>query len=202
MVAIITGDIVNSGGTKPPVYLKILKEFLTGQGKSPKVWEIYRGDSFQFRCKPQDAFYNYLLLKSMVKQVQELDVRISIGIGNVEHEAARISQSNGTAFIRSGRTFDGMKEKQFLLFTTGDETLNRTLNLYAGFISLVADNWTAAAAQTVQIMLEHPKWSQQEVADKLRINQSGVSQNRKRSQLDLLLDFNGYFQTLVTSLKQ
>ncbi|MBN9351676.1 MAG: hypothetical protein J0H55_13435 [Chitinophagaceae bacterium] len=201
MIAVVTGDIVNSAKVKPTVYLKILKGFLEKQGKPPKSWEIFRGDSFQFKCKPEDAFRKFLLLKSKIKQISGLDIRISIGVGTLDYEAPKISESNGSAFVNSGRTFDTMKGSQYLVFTTGNNEVDKILNLLARFASPWMDGWTVAGALAVEIILEHPRWNQQQIAARLKINQSAVSQNRKRTQLDTLLEFDEYYRTIITSLK-
>lgn len=193
VIAILTGDIVNSASVDAPQWLNRLKSFLNKVGNTPQDWEIYRGDSFQLRCIPQNSFRLYVLLKSIIRQISGLDVRVSIGIGEIDYEAARLSESNGSAFIRSGRTFDEMKEKQYLAFGTGTAEFDKTLNLFARFASLIMDNWSVSVAETVQIILEHPDWNQQQIAGQLKINQSAVSQNRKRAQLDLILEFNDYF---------
>lgn len=200
MIALIIGDLVNSASTDPKKWMPELKRFLSRQGKSPGTWEIFRGDSFQLQCKVEEAFQKFLLLKSIIRQMPGLDVRVSIGIGTLDYKAARITESNGTAFLRAGRAFDALKEKQYLVFSTGQEKANEPLNLLARFASLVMDNWTAAAAETVQTVLENPAWNQQQVADKLKVRQSAVSQNRKRAQLDLILDLNAYYIKTVTSL--
>lgn len=93
-----------------------------------------------------------------------------------------------------------MKDKQYLVFGTGDEKTDLTLNLFARFASLVMDNWSTSVAETVQVFLEKPDWNQQQVAEKLKINQSAVSQNRRRAQLDLLLELDNYYSTCITAL--
>lgn len=200
MIALITGDLINSAQVNPKEWMPVLTRFLNKQGRYPKTWEIFRGDSFQFKCKPGIAFRRFLLLKSLIRQIPAMDVRVSIGIGTMDYEADRISASNGTAFVHSGRAFDSMKEKQYLVFSTGDKISDSTLNLFAGFASLIMDNWSAAVAETVQVLLENPDWNQKQVAEKIKINQSAVSQNRKRAQLDLLLELDDYYSTCITSL--
>lgn len=201
MVALIIGDLVNSASMPSEKWMPVLKDFLNRQGRSPAAWEIFRGDSFQFRCAPEASFRQYLLLKSRMKQLAGLDVRVSIGIGAVEYEAAKITESNGPAFVRAGRTFDRMKGKQYLAFCTGNDTIDKTLNLMGRFASLIMDNWTVSAAETITAILENPDWNQQQVADRLDIGQSAVSQNRKRAQFDLIMEFNEYYITAVNSLK-
>lgn len=200
MFAVITGDLVHSASADPKKWMPALRDFLKKQGASPGDWEIFRGDSFQFRCAPAEAFGQFLLLKSRIKQIEELDVRVSIGLGDIDFEADRISESNGSAFLRSGRSFDNMKDKELLVFSTGDETADRTLNLLARFASLSMDNWSSSVAETVHIALEHPEWNQQTIAEKLQIAQPAVSQNLKRAQLDLLQDLNEFYISSVTSL--
>lgn len=200
MVALITGDLVNSARVSSKKWMPVLQRFLNKQGRSPGTWEIFRGDSFQFKCKPEVAFRKFLILKSIIKQLPGLDVRVSIGIGEIDYQAPRISGSNGSAFVRSGRTFDKMKEKQYLAFCTGDEKLDKTLNLFARFASLIMDNWSITTAGTAQVLLENTSWNQQQVAEKMKINQSAVSQNKNRAQLDLLLDMDGYYSTCIMSL--
>ncbi|SDE32903.1 hypothetical protein [Niabella drilacis] len=201
MIAIITGDIIRSETTDPKEWMPLLKSFLKKQGRAPADWEIYRGDAFQLKLPPADALFKSMLLKSMIKQQANLDVRLSIGLGDLSYETGRITESNGTAFVRSGRKFDSMKEeKTTLSLATGDEKADITLNLIARFASLVIDSWSPAAAEVVQLFLEKPEWNQQQIAAQLKINQSAVSQSRKRAQLDLLMDFNKFYQTTITSL--
>ncbi|MBO9618594.1 MAG: hypothetical protein J7539_06100 [Niabella sp.] len=201
MIAVITGDIIGSATTPSGNWMPLLKTFLSRQGTTPRDWEIYRGDAFQLKLKPEEALYKSIELKSIIKQQPELDVRISIGIGDSNYTTEKITESNGTAFIRSGRKFDALKEeKTTLAFATGDAHTDTTLNLIARFASLIMDNWSAVAAATVQLFLERPEWNQQQLAEHLKINQSAVSQSRKRAQLDLLLEFNTYYKNILNDL--
>lgn len=72
----------------------------------------------------------------------------------------------------------------------------------ARFASLIMDNWSVVVAATVQLFLERPEWNQQQLAEHLKINQSAVSQSRKRAQLDLLMDFNTYYKNRLNHLTQ
>lgn len=202
MIALITGDIVRSATVNTDEWMAELRRFLNTLGETPGDWEIFRGDSFQFQSKPEDAFSNFLLLKSIIKQVSGLDVRISIGLGEVEYRSPRITESNGSAFVHSGRTFDSMKDKQYLAFCTGHDSTDKTLNLLAQFASLIMDNWSRASAETIQAILEHPGRNQQQIAALLNINQSAVSQNRSRAQLDLLLELDNYYRSSINSFAE
>lgn len=201
MIAILTGDIMRSETIHPKEWMPLLKSFLKKQGHTPGDWEIYRGDAFQLKLLPAEALFKSMHLKSILKQQASLDVRLSIGLGELSYNTEKITESNGTAFVRSGRKFDSMKEeKTTLAFATGNENADATLNLMARFASLIMDNWSPTAAEIVALSLEKPEWNQQQIAEKLKINQSAVSQSRKRAQFDLLMDFNKFYQTTITGL--
>src|SRR5687768_12105756 len=103
MISVITGDIINSKRIKPSTWLKALKKDLNSWGDTPKQWEIYRGDSFQLEIKnAADALTAAIQLKTTIKSLKGVDVRMAIGIGEKNHNARNITESNGSAFIHSG----------------------------------------------------------------------------------------------------
>jgi hypothetical protein len=55
VTAILSGDIVNSRSVDASEWVKTLKKTLNTFGKSPKTWEIYRGDSFQLEVDAKAA---------------------------------------------------------------------------------------------------------------------------------------------------
>ena len=84
MIAVLTGDIVNSREVSAQKWLKELKYALAFHGREKKDWEVYRGDSFQLRIEVQHALAAALRIKANMKQFKELDVRIGIGIGEIK----------------------------------------------------------------------------------------------------------------------
>ena len=112
MNAILTADIINSRKLSSKKWMADLKAFLNTFGKSPNDWEIYRGDEFQLEIRnPEDALLVAYQLKAFFKCIN-LDIRISIGFGERTYKARKITESNGSAFIRSGETFDTLKKKE------------------------------------------------------------------------------------------
>ena len=81
MIAIITGDIINSEKSDASEWINILKNQFSKWGKSPADWEIYRGDEFQIRIPFNKALKAAILIKALVKSYKDLDVRMAIGIG-------------------------------------------------------------------------------------------------------------------------
>ncbi len=200
MIAVLTGDIINSAGHKTSEWMPLLKNFLQKLGDSPGIWEIYRGDEFQIRVAPEKAMEVAIQIKALIKTIKYLDVRIGIGVGDEDFRGIGVSESNGSAYQRSGRTLNLIKEKKInLAITTGDLQLDDTLNLILKLGLDFMDAWSVVSAEIIVMALENPGASQKEVAQQLQIQQSAVSQRQKRARLDLVKDvLNYYYKTLKT----
>ena len=85
MIAIITGDIINSTEKASSSWLKELKSDLNQYGSSPEKWEIYRGDSFQLKLPVEKAILAAFHIKATSKQIKKKDVRMGIGIGKEDY---------------------------------------------------------------------------------------------------------------------
>lgn len=197
--AIITGDMVNSTTLQPTNWIDALKAILTTFGKTPEHWEVYRGDSFQMEIKPEQALYATLVIKAHLKYKSDLDVRMAIGIGNKSYDAKKITESNGTAFINSGRCFEQLK-KNNLAIKTEQKDIDTTLNLMFQLASVTIDNWTSATAELIEFALKHPDYSQQQIAKKLKTTQSNVSQGLKRGGFDELSKLLAFYESQIMTL--
>ena len=204
MTGIITGDIIKSRKTKDEnIWLTPLKLALSSVTKNVSFYDIYRGDSFQLECNNiEDCFSTSVYIKSSLKSVKGLDVRMSIGIGGKSHQGNTVSESNGEAFVYSGETFETLKkEKQNLKIKTKDSTLNEELNLYFKLALIAMDNWTVNSAEIVKLSLEHPNMIQSELAKLVGINQDAVSKRQKRAYLDDILALDLMFRKKIAQLK-
>ncbi len=201
MISIITGDIVNSRKLSSNVWMDGLKTLLNSFGKSPAEWEIYRGDEFQLEIKnPEEALYAALQIKAYFKTLK-LDARMSIGIGDKTYAAKKISESNGTAFLRSGEVFQTLKKQKVnLAINTGNAELDSDLNLKLRLAATFMDSWLPQSAELVQVAMQNPTLAQDGVGQKLGINQAAVSRRRKRAQYDLLLETENYFRQKIKNL--
>ncbi|MDP5230028.1 MAG: SatD family protein [Cellulophaga sp.] len=200
MIAIVTGDIINSESSKAETWMPLLKNQLLKFGKTPEDWEIYRGDEFQIKTTPEKALELSLLLKAKFKTITSLDVRLGIGIGNEAFRGKSISESNGTAYKNSGRVFETLKEqKRTIAIKTEsinkDETLNLMLKLALDFM----DNWSTVSAEIIYLALENPEMQQQELATILGIQQSAVSQRKKRARLSLVQEVLTYYSSTINN---
>ena len=197
MIAIITGDVVHSRGLPTEQWLSHLKIGLEKFGNSPKDWEIYRGDSFQFRTAPEDALYHAVLLKAWMKYFKEIDVRMSIGIGTQSFEGATITEGNGLAFERSGEGFDKLGKKN-LSINTPNESLNAAFGVMCDLALLLMDKWSEKTAEVIYLKLKNPELNQKGIAMILdKKGQGNISETLKRGGFDEIYQFiNYYHQTM------
>ncbi|MDA6069602.1 SatD family protein [Flavobacterium sp. AC] len=202
MTSVITGDIIDSRKQKSKDWVEDLKKILSPFGATPSQWEVYRGDEFQIEIKnPEDALLSAILIKAHLKAIK-LDARMSIGFGDKTYNAEKISESNGSAFIHSGELFETLKkQKVTLAMRTGDTNLDEKMNLMIQLALTFMDNWLAQPAQFVAAAIENPTLSQEELGQKLGINQAAVSRRQKRAQFDLVQHLDRYFRTEIKQLK-
>lgn len=197
MTSVITGDIINSRRQKDPnQWLKPLKTLLSEEGKSPAVWEIYRGDNFQIEIKnPENALLMAIRIKAALKELKSLDTRMSIGIGQKEHNAKRVTEANGEAFIFSGERLDELKkDKRTLSVRSPWAEFDQEMNLYLRLGLIAMDNWSVGAAQLFKTILENPNADQQSIGAILGISQPSVSERLKRSYYFEIMDMESMYR--------
>lgn len=181
MKAVITGDIINSRKVTSALWMDDLKVVLNTYGNEPKDWEIYRGDSFQLVVDAAVALEIAFVIKATIKQHKALDVRMAIGLGNIDYIADKVTESNGAAFVNSGECFEGLK-KQTLGIQTPWTEFNATFSVIVPLVLLVADNWTSTSAEILKKALENPEINQNQLAAALnRKSQSSISASLKRA---------------------
>ena len=203
MIAIITGDIVNSRGYDTTEWMGRLKTCLSQWGDTPKTWEIYRGDEIQLRLPVDEALFAAIRIKALMKTIKGLDIRMGIGVGTESFVGAGVSESNGTAYQRSGITLEALKENKVnLMIATADSEYNRTLNLMLKLASDFMDDWSTVSADMVYLVLGNPEKSQQNLAKQLHIKQSAVSQRTKRARLDLVQELLAYYKSTINSIQE
>ncbi len=201
MITVITGDIVNSRKLPSTKWIGGLKLILNTLGKNPTDWEIYRGDEFQLEIKnPEEALKVALQIKSYFRTLH-LDARMSIGFGEKTFKTKKISESNGTAFARSGEVLESLKKQKInLAVNSGNSDFDADINLKLRLCLTFMDNWLVQSAEFVQVAIENPTLSQEEMGAKLGINQAAVSRRRKRAQFDLMMETEKYFREKVKNL--
>lgn len=194
MIAIITGDIINSRDVKVQQWMPALKSVLNQYGTEPKNWEIYRGDSFQIEVSPDKALKAVIHIKSTIKQFKSLDVRMAIGIGEKTYQSKKVTESNGSAFVHSGECFENLK-KQTLAIQTTWKDFNQSMNLLFDFASLTMNNWTPNSSLIIKTLLEAGlNINQKELAVLLHKKQSNISTGLKRGGFDEIQKLLSYYE--------
>lgn len=199
MVAVLTGDIKNSTGHKTSEWLSLLKQALDRYGNEPSDWEVYRGDSFQLQTEPEKALEAALYIKACLKQVRQMDVRIAVGLGEKTYNAEKITESNGEAFVYSGKCFENLK-KQNLAIRTSHTGFDGHINLLLELASLTMDNWTPAISKTVKSAIENPEMNQRELASLLGKSQGNISEELKKAGFDEVQKMIEFYKTQLVHL--
>lgn len=202
MIAVITGDIIGSRKAATPEWVKVLKTKLNKFGSSPKEWEIYRGDEFQLElAKPEQALISALEIKACIKTFKNLDVRMAIGLGDKNFQGDKVSESNGSAFSNSGSQFDLLKnQKVTLAVSSPEKEFDTEINLMLKLALVTMDNWSTVSAEIAEILFDNPDLLQEEIAQRLQIKQSAVSQRTHRAKLDLMMEVVEHYQNKVKKI--
>ncbi len=212
MIAVIKGDIIDSRRlSNSDLWLNPLKEYFALFGNTPQNWEIVWGDSFQLEVKnPEDAVLVAFGIKSKIKQVKELnsknrngdiDVRMSIGLGDKTFSADRISESNGSAFINAGEQFEFLKKRRTnLIVKSPNNDFDSEMNLYFKLACVIMDKWNISAAQLAEQVFLNPKLSQTEIGSILNIKQNSVSGRWDTAKIDELMEIEKMYRFKLKKL--
>ena len=210
MIAIIKGDIVSSRKIEnSEKWLLPLKGLFNEWGKSPGQWEIVWGDSFQLEVdRPEEALRKALRVKALIKKIVSdetnkslIDVRMAIGIGEKSYSGERITESNGEAFINAGEKFEELEKEKFnLLVKSPWPDFDGEMNLFIRLASVFMDKWSVASAELVEVALEHPDYTQNEIGSRLGIKQNSVSGRWKRANIDEILSMEQMYRRKLERL--
>lgn len=185
--AVITGDIINFTKLVPAKRQLLIEQtdtLLKTWIKKKTNAEIFRGDSYQVLLDevPEAVNKSIQLICWFKKHSEEankiqVSTRISIGIGEVSYHGKNVLNSDGEAFHLSGRSFDAMKEDQFLSISTNDRKKNAAIEIILNFVNKYIGNWTVAQAEVIFLLLEGN--TQQEIAQNLSLSQPSVNSRIK-----------------------
>ncbi|NQX85624.1 MAG: transcriptional regulator [Flavobacteriaceae bacterium] len=192
MIAVITGDIVNSRKGDIQCWINALKDTLNLYGNAPKDWEIYRGDSFQLSLAPEKALLAAIHIKATIKQVKAHDVRMAIGIGEENYSSNKITESNGTAYVNSGECFEALK-KNSLAIKSDNLKLDEALNIMMRLSLLITDSWSRVVSKVIKAKIEHPEKNQKDLAQLLDRSQSNISEALKRGGYEEIVHMNNFY---------
>ncbi|MFO8000389.1 MAG: SatD family protein [Marinilabilia sp.] len=199
MVAVITGDIINSRRGDAEEWMGNLKHVLGQYGQRPGEWDIFRGDSFQIILRPEIALLAAVHIKACIKKSNATDVRMAIGVGEITHQTSKITESNGPAFVLAGECLESLKKQTLALRTNNQET-DKPINIMLNLALLTANSWSKTVAKVIIAKLEHPQKHQSEIAGLLGKSQSSISEALKRGGFYEIMTMNDYYRDKMTRL--
>jgi predicted XRE-type DNA-binding protein len=200
MIAVITGDIINSR-TLPEQWIATLKETLSTLPEPKSKWDIFRGDSFQVELAAPDALLNTIYIKAAIKTLKQADVRMAIGLGEKSIDAVNVAEANGEAFINSGEAFDTLKQnKANLALKTPWPRFDDDMNLSLRLALIAMDNWSQTSAQIVKYAIENRNTKQDKIAKIAGKSQSSISEALKRAHYSDIMDLESKYRTQVSQL--
>lgn len=195
MKGIITADVVGSTkipqdqrGILPEVLHKLVSQL---QVICPLRLEIYRGDSFQVEVERYEvtpllaALLRIGMVSKSINKASRLDARMSIGIGEVSYAGESLGQSDGEAFVLSGRMFDSLGKSR-LKITTPQETTNEELSVLSIILDDLISGLTIAQSKVVFEYLYYPDIKQKAIAEMLNVKPQVVNKAYKASKASII----------------
>lgn len=214
MIAVITGDIVASRKLiNQDKWLSPLKNLFALWGEREKDWEVSRGDFFQLEiANPEEALHKAFLIKALIKKTKPIDkhkkisivdTRMAIGIGEKTYSGDTINENNGSAYINAGEKFDLLKKEDLSIgIKTPWKEFDEEINLYFKLAGTFMDKYSISSAEIVEIVLQRPNATQEEIGKLLGIKQNSVSGRWNRAHIDELLEIEKIFRKKIKYLLQ
>lgn len=209
---VITGDIIRStqiAQSDREYLLDTLRSIAGDLERWGEVrLEIFRGDSFQLIAdNPVKALRMAILIRVGLQQSSptsmKWDARLALGLGTITfYKEGSVTQSDGEAFLNSGREFDGLGKSRKLAVKTPWDTLNMEFDVNTAFADEIISGWTLAQAKLVYPLLLREK-TQKELASDLNKTQQSVSKLIINARVGLIeLYLNRYEQAVTELLKE
>ncbi len=198
MIAVITGDIVNSRAL-PALWIETLKQALSSLPEKEAKWEIFRGDSFQVELSADVALLASIYIKASIKTIKSADVRLSIGLGTkAKTVASKVTEANGEAYINSGEAFDTLKsDKVNLAVKSPSLVFDEDMNLYFKLALIAMDNWSPIAAEVVKQTIENQNENQDKIAKISGRSQSSISEALKRAHFSEVMELEKKYRSFI-----
>jgi hypothetical protein len=203
--AVITADIVNYTQLRNADQKKIIAD-LSAILKGNK-FDFYRGDRFNVYVKnPAGALKLAVRLRVAARKYtqkthsRETDIRISIGIGQVDAPVRSLRTTGGEAFTLSGRTLDAMaSSNERLTIISNNNLLNLPLKIIAYFMDYLINQLTSKQADVLTELLNGR--NQTQAADHLGKSQATINQHLKSAAWNEIERLLGEYITLMSKFK-
>lgn len=203
--AVITADIVNSTILSSKS-LSSLQKSIEKQFEAENIrFSFYRGDSFNALCRAHEAHRISCMLRTMAKQYSgsdknnEIDIRITIGLGKIEKPVKSLAVAKGEAFLLSGREMDRIGKKgPRLSIRCADPRIDLGMAAISQFTDFILRNMTLRQSQVVYRILCGA--NQLETADLLGKSQSTISKHASAANWKELSRLMGIYVQLAATI--
>ncbi len=206
--SIITADIVNYTELAQSLEGNLIDDFTKWTKKmnvfSGVKYEIFRGDSFQCIIPNLNQTLKICLLNRtyflrLSKNQTVLDLRQSIGVGEITSLQKTLSRSDGEAFRYSGQSFDEMDKKgNRIIFKSSFPEIDAELNTSLTLLEAIIQGWTSTQAEVFFYKLQEKK--EKEIAEQLSISQPAVNRHLKAVSWSAIERLLNRFEKLVTKI--
>jgi len=203
--AVITADIVNSSLLDARRLNSLLRSFKKIFSLHDILFDFYRGDSFYALCDASVALRIVFLLRSLAisnsknKDNNGIDVRMSIGLGQIEEPFDDLSTAKGEAFVLSGREMDQMdKEGPRLSIRCHNMIADTGLAAVASFSDYILKKMTVKQSQVIHELLKGS--IQVEAARKLHKAQSTINKHANTANWKELTRLLEIYEKLINQL--
>lgn len=201
--AVITGDIVKSRRLTPE-NKTLLIDYISDAFKQwdedfGTRSELFRGDSFQCLIKETySALRQAIIIKTYIRSFNPsdkiemnsktrltrpkiylfphwlFDVKIAIGIGTVDYETKYNATSDGEAFQISGMLLDEIKNNRQSFAIRTKDKYNDELETEMVLLDTILGKTTALQCEVIYLKLLG--YTEFEISDMIKVNQSAVNQ--------------------------
>ena len=134
-----------------------------------------------------------------ITENNKADVKISIGLGDVDDRIKTLGSAKGEAFIISGRAFDELeKTSSRLVITTANPIANISFQIIADYVNAIFGKMTSKQAKVIFELLKGGL--QQDVVKRLKKSKSTISQHANSGRWAEIEKILNQFDLLVKAI--
>ena len=211
LISVITGDMVGSTQLDPADRKLMVKamnnlgDMLTKAGFVLKSQEVFRGDSFQVVMNESSRILDVaLLIRAHMRGIElesqaQLDVRLGIGVGQIEFKAKTQNESDGTAFRLAAQALEHATKNNLanIWILTNNAVLDEHLNTINVAWESIISRWTVAQSKSIQWSLQG--LVHQEIANKLKVTQPTITRSLQSADDKVIHYLKTYCQKMIST---
>lgn len=159
------------------------------------------GDEFQgATATPENAFEIYNLIRS---ELQQVDMRYGIGVGNIEKPFSKGMGMRGSAFYRAREALELCKEKKRDIFFKFSDTPNPRddlINASLHLIEVCEKSWTKRQREIASYYRLHPNYTYDQLGKHFGVSKQAVSQFLKATNWEVITEASNFVEKLLKDM--